>query len=276
MSRAEGNIKSILRTSVLSFTPEEYKYYIEWLIKNFGMKRALKQYVKLFIKNILLGEHYVMIKVPDSNFYLTMRPTLADLETYRYVFMKQEYEYDYTDAEYIIDAGAHIGLVSTFFSLKYPEAKILSIEPEDTNYQLLVTNTKRFPNIKPIKAALWSHKTFVNILNSDVADWEYRVAAAQNNSGITAITVEDAMSDLGAEHIDILKIDIEGAEIEVFKTSNSWIDRIKSIILETHDRFRPGCTQAVETAITGRNFDLLELPGCIALVRQQESDNESS
>ena len=44
-----------------------------------------------------------------------------------------------------------------------------------------------------------------------------------------AITVDRLMSDHGIEHIDILKVDIEGAEKEVFADTSAWIDRLVSI-----------------------------------------------
>ena len=54
------------------------------------------------------------------------------------------------------------------------------------------------------------------------------------------------MSRYGIEFIDILKLDIEGAELEVFETSESWIGKVGMLAVETHDRFRPGCSKAFE------------------------------
>jgi len=270
MPEAKDNIILNLKLRIKRFIPEEHKYFIEWYIKHFGVKSARIEYAKLLLKSILLERPAIRVKVPDSDTYLLLRPSLPDLDTFHYILIKHEYDFDCGNAGYIIDAGAHIGLASVFFALKYPDARILSIEPEDSNYKLLVANTKRFPNIKAIKAALWSHKTFVNILNPDAADWEYRVSDIHNKNGITAITVEDAMSEMATDRIDILKMDIEGSEIEVFKTSGSWIDRIKSIVLETHDRLRPGCTQAMETAIEGRNFDRKSLDGNVLLTQKNQ------
>ncbi|HKQ33130.1 MAG TPA: FkbM family methyltransferase [Thermodesulfobacteriota bacterium] len=270
MSKAASYAMSVLKMTIKRFIPEKHRYFIEWHIKHYGVRSARKEYAKLLLKSILLEHPAVKVKVPDSDTYLLLRPARPDLDTFHYIFIKHEYDFDCKSAGYIIDAGAHVGLASVFFSLKYPEAKILSIEPEDSNYKLLVANTKLFPNIKTIKAALWGHKTFVNILNPDAADWEYRVSDIDNKDGISAITVEDAMSQMATDRIDILKMDIEGSEIEVFKTSGSWIDRIKSIVLETHDRLRPGCAQAMEMAIEGRNFDRKSLDGNVLLTQKNQ------
>ena len=54
--------------------------------------------------------------------------------------------------------------------------------------------------------------------------------------------------------IDVLKIDIEGSELEVLKHSKAWIDDVKTIIIELHDRFQPGCTEALAIAIGGHTY----------------------
>ncbi len=57
------------------------------------------------------------------------------------------------------------------------------------------------------------------------------------------------MEQMGLEHIDVLKIDIEGSEIEVLRSAPSWIEHVGVILIELHDRFRPGCTQALDRAL---------------------------
>ena len=52
----------------------------------------------------------------------------------------------------------------------------------------------------------------------------------------------------------VLKIDIEGAEKEVFLNSSSWIDKVDTIIVEPHDRFCPGCTEVLENVAKAQNF----------------------
>jgi FkbM family methyltransferase len=268
----EANFILKLKSRIKRFIPEKHKYFIEWHVEHYGVRSARKEYAKLLLKSILLEHPTIRVKVPDSDAYLSLRPSQPDLDTFHMIFLKHEYDFDCGSPKYIIDAGAHIGLSSIFFGLKYPDAKILSIEPEGSNYKLLVTNTKRFPNIKTIKAALWSHKTYVSILNPHATECSYQVTEANDKCEIKTITVDDAMIELSTERIDILKLDIEGSEIEVFKTSGPWIDRIKSIILETHDRFRPGCTQAMETAIKGCDYQIEEFPRNVSLLTKIKSE----
>ena len=59
---------------------------------------------------------------------------------------------------------------------------------------------------------------------------------AGEGHAVAAITRDRLMRDQGIDHIDILKVDIEGAEKEVFADTSAWIDRVGSIIVELHER----------------------------------------
>ena len=50
------------------------------------------------------------------------------------------------------------------------------------------------------------------------------------------------------KHIDLLKIDIEGAEKEVFEHSSMWIDQVGALVIELHDRFKDGCSSSLYSA----------------------------
>lgn len=66
---------------------------------------------------------------------------------------------------------------------------------------------------------------------------------------VDALTVDDLFREYAIDRIDLLKLDIEGSEAEVFASSSGWIDRVDAICLELHDRFRPGSTRAFFTAV---------------------------
>jgi len=58
---------------------------------------------------------------------------------------------------------------------------------------------------------------------------------------VDGMTIEKVMEKFNLEKIDILKIDIEGAEREVFRDTSAWIERVDAIIAELHDHMKPGC-----------------------------------
>lgn len=258
----------IFKSVAKSLIPNKYWYFIRWNINNFGTFAAVVEYFRILVMTRIVKEIVVKVKVPNTNIKLQVRPIYTDLIIFDDIFIKELCNATYKSAKFIVDAGAHIGLVSIYFALKYPKAMILAIEPEDGNYELLAYNTKKFPRIKILKAGLWSHKTKLSILNPEEPSWGFQVG--ENNGKIDAISVEDAMEKLGTSFIDILKMNIEGSEKELFLSSGSWIDRVRIIIVELHDRFRPGCTQAMENAIKGRNFVITRL-GYNTILSQQNN-----
>ena len=61
----------------------------------------------------------------------------------------KEYDFAVDRPSVIIDAGANIGLASIWFASKFPEARILAIEPEKSNYELLVRNVEPLHHVTP-------------------------------------------------------------------------------------------------------------------------------
>jgi hypothetical protein len=66
------------------------------------------------------------------------RQGTSDSEVFKDIFVRRNYRLPvYTRPKLIIDGGAYVGYSSLYFSLKYPEAKIIAVEPEDSNFELL-------------------------------------------------------------------------------------------------------------------------------------------
>lgn len=57
------------------------------------------------------------------------------------------------------------------------------------------------------------------------------------------------LADYQVAQIDLLKVDIECSEIEVFAGAAAWIDRVGVILIELHDRFKRGCALSFYTAV---------------------------
>ena len=147
-----------------------------------------------------------------------LRPGTSDLEVFHGIFADKDYEFACWDIspELIMDAGANIGLTSLYFAKKHPAARIIAIEPEASNVELLRRNTHSEPNIKVISGALWPRKTKLSMVDGDAEKWAFSVREGTTSSGIEAWTIPDILADTGAGRIDLLKIDIEGAEKELF------------------------------------------------------------
>jgi FkbM family methyltransferase len=198
------------------------------------------------------SSRFITVQPPGIKAPFRLRVLSTDVRTYKQVF--QEAEYDFRalgEPRVIVDAGANIGLASILFANRYPRAKVYAIEPERSNFSLLVENVRPYSNVVPIQAALWGENTTVNILDPGSGAWGFMTDVAGSGHEVPAITVDRLMDEHDIERIDILKVDIEGAEKEVFAKDPAWIGRVGSIICELHERLKGGCNRSFYNATSG-------------------------
>jgi hypothetical protein len=187
-------------------------------------------------RKIRRGSHgrKIQIAVPGSRARLFLRLGTTDIYVFNSIYREGQYGWDFpVTPRVIVDAGAYTGLSTAFFAMRYPDARIIAIEPDEQNFELLLQNTASFSNVRAIRAALWSERTL----------------AEPSAKSIRAITVADVLREYRLERIDLLKVDIEGSEKEVFVSSDPWIGYVDAICLELHDRFKAGCSRAFFKAV---------------------------
>lgn len=234
------------------FVRRDYWIFMSWYRERFGFLPAVISYLKLSRNGIATVPNRMAGQV------VYLRPATSDQHVYDEIFGAKEYDIDLGDPLFIIDAGAHIGLASVYFANRYPNATVVAIEPEPGNFEVLLKNVKPYRNIKPIHAGLWSKKTHLRIEDSNVATWSFVVLDDPSGTGIPAIAISDIISEFNVTRIDVLKIDIEGSEVQVLNHSKEWIDAVGVLIIELHDRLKPGCTEALQNALESHSYDSSE------------------
>ncbi len=193
------------------------------------------------------------IAVPGLPHPVAIRPGTADASTFEKIFVWNDYDLDYPGGvKTVIDAGANIGLSAVFFTTRFPEATVVAVEPQEENFRLLVRNTAHYPNVIPLRAALWSEDTTLGLSNPDdrVDSYQYSPDASQEE--VDALALPSVLSRFGWSRIDVLKIDIEGAETAVFTDNPEWVDRVGMYIIELHS---PEARQAFTEATSGLEAD---------------------
>ena len=179
-----------------------------------------------------------------------IRPGTTDVEVMQQVLLDNEYDFKLpATPKVIVDAGTNIGMAAVYFATVFPEATIFAIEPDRSNYELTVKNTQGYPRVKALHAALWNTEGQINLL--DVHGGHCGFRTSDDSAGpfhsvakTPAITVDSLMRDHAIEKIDLLKLDIEGAEREVFNASANWISKVQMIMVELHDYLQTGCGDA--------------------------------
>lgn len=182
------------------------------------------------------------LKGIDNKVYL--RKGTTDFMCFNDIFLNKSYEIDIPDPKWIIDCGANIGIGSVYFKVKYPESNIVSLEMEEGNFEILEKNTQNYNNIHLEKVAVWSSSDEDLILEDGNKEWGYTVTNEKKGvvfKKVKSITIDDIMKKYNIEVIDLIKIDIEGAEKEIFKEGVcEWLSKTKVLIIELHDRINPG------------------------------------
>lgn len=199
------------------------------------------------------------LSVPDLSHPVTLRAGGSDLRIFKQIYLRGELDFPLPDAPvYIVDAGANIGLSAVCFAARFPEARVVALEVDAANFALLEENARPYGGrITPLRLALWSGRGRVAITNPGDEAWAFRVAElagspAGAGDAVDAIGVTGLLEQLGLPRVDLLKLDIEGAELEVFSGATRWLDRVGTIAVELHDRLRPGCSAAMDAALAGR------------------------
>jgi FkbM family methyltransferase len=188
---------------------------------------------------------------------------------------------DFGSPHWIIDAGANIGLRTIWFANIFPEANIIAIEPEKTNFNLLQRNTAFYPNVRCVQAGLWKNNAYLKIRNPSDEPWAFIIDELTDNkicnnddihTYIHGITVEHIMKEYAIDNIDVLKIDIEGSEKEVFENSTQWINSVSVFFIELHDRMKRGCAQSFFNAIGHFDYEFLpEIHGDNIIVKRLQN-----
>jgi FkbM family methyltransferase len=189
-----------------------------------------------------------------ATYQMNVRSNTTDILMVKDVLITREYSFNFRkDPQVIIDAGANIGATSVYFAEKFPQATIIAIEPDHENFQLLQKNITSYQNIYPIEGALWYVDSKLSLSNPLNAECAYRVGeneSSSSNTAIDAYSIESICQQFNLDHIDLLKLDIEGAEKELFSNSpEKWLPRVNCIIIELHDRYKVGCSRAFYNAI---------------------------
>jgi FkbM family methyltransferase len=136
----------------------------------------------------------------------------------------------------IVDCGANIGASSVWYSMVYPAASIVAIEPDDENVELLKRNVAG-QNVEVLQAAIGCEPGQVHLEDPGLGEWGYRTAASGSGKLVEQISMRQIVVEQMAKGKTpfIAKIDIEGGEQNLFSKSVEWVDFFPLLVIELHD-----------------------------------------
>lgn len=181
---------------------------------------------------------------------VSLREVGSDIHTFTEVFKEQVYQEllsQVKECRTVIDLGANIGLAALYFTTHFPQCNLLAVEPHPGTYQMLTTNLRDLISggrCRTLKAAVWGKETVLMGQSADEPEhystFAMHEVASTTSDGLQTLglSMPGIIAESGFDNIDILKVDIEGAEVELFKGDVSWLTRVKSVAIEFHDNSR--------------------------------------
>jgi len=232
------------------YNKKDYKILSKWLsVFHRGM----------FISPVISREK-IKFNININNFDLTLeiRKNQSDLYILRENFVQLIYNYDYEkyiqNPSSIVDLGANMGLSSLYFQSRFKNAKIVCVEPVQENVDMIMKNMKNNNFHWSIeKAAIqsnvgtvqlypnewWSSCTVVeDVANKRQMNKErFEYSLKLEPVDVEAVPIDIILDRNNIEIVDILKMDIEGAEQDSILNSPKWLNRVKILIIEIHDKY---------------------------------------
>lgn len=165
---------------------------------------------------------------------------------YKEIFVKENYKCDLSNAPYIIDGGANIGLAVLYLKKHFPNAKIVAFEPNPDSFECLKKNVavNKLEGVEIYPAALSDKDgTLTFYTSSDMPSADVGASAVKGHvdhyhstkGEIIEVTVPSkSLSPFMDRRVDLLKLDIEGSEGAVMKEIAAKFDTVENLIMEYH------------------------------------------
>lgn len=222
---------------------------------HFGLIRALRLYVFDFRRD---ADSSVWVPQLDRRLHFRGK---SDYYVLTLLFQENFYvEPVNWQVRTVIDLGANIGIETSRFAAFHPEAKIIAVEADGDNYRVLRQNTDGLKRVTALHAAAWGSKARFRIKKHESVNMASTVSVTPDGE-VPGVTIFELIEQLGVSELDILKIDVEGAEDSLFgPTISKWIGRVRVIVWELNDHEAPYALRrlvlAMEKAGVSFNFHI--------------------
>ncbi len=187
----------------------------------------------------------------------------SDMEVVNQIFVVDEYACvrDLSSPRLIFDLGANVGYSSAYFLTCFPNAIVVAVEPDPGNFELCRKNLAPYGDrAKVILGAVWSKRSRLLLSRQTFGDgreWAtqvYESEGSEDQATVDGWDIPSLLHLVGGRQIDLLKVDIERSELEIFgASSSSWLSKVRNICIELHG---PDCKQVFLDALRDFDYDL--------------------
>lgn len=189
----------------------------------FAYLKTLPRYVPTQVE--IFGRNF---EIPDS---------LSFYYSYQEIFLEKCYDFPSSNpSPLIIDCGCNCGLSILFFKTKFPAARILGFEADPKIFRIAANNIANFKlsGVTLLNKAIWKSHGLLKF-HPDGADGG-QLHLSEGDSINNSIEVESEVLSKFLENkkIDLLKIDIEGAEMAVLEECRGYLSNVSFLFVEYH------------------------------------------
>ena len=181
-----------------------------------------------------------VVRVPVGGFDVAGFSVSSLAYLHREIFVELEYWFRAQRRDpFIVDGGSNIGMSVLFFKSLYPDSRVLAFEPSKRAYELLVRNVEAngLRDVDARHAALGGENAAVPFFEDPDDPATFRMSTRRERMPGTATSVtQQRLSDSLTGDVDLLKLDIEGAEDSVLADlgDSGAISRVAQLIVEYH------------------------------------------
>jgi FkbM family methyltransferase len=169
---------------------------------------------------------------------LWMRRYGGDIFVFHEVFLSQSYRLPtrwLSDIKTVVDLGANVGFTTLYLSQYLPEARFVCVEPEPSNISLLKHNLRSMRNrVKVIEGAVADRSGEAWFARSAPSWGGQLVENGVKGTPVRCYTMDEIIRAAGLSVIDMMKVDIEGAEKQLLSGRKDWLRNVKLLIIELH------------------------------------------
>lgn len=143
---------------------------------------------------------------------------------------------DGLDATTIVDLGSNVGASVLYFATRYPGARIIAVEPDPATFRKLQANVGSIPGVELRCLAVGGTDGETDFFPSP-RTWEssFRPTPLSGEPiRVRVVTLDTLLSEVGLDHVDLIKLDVEGAEYEILGSSQAWKTSVSTVIGELH------------------------------------------
>ena len=145
------------------------------------------------------------------------------------------------EARVIVDLGANVGYSSVVFLNAFPDVFVLAVEPDPQNAAICAGNLAPYGDrARLVEAAVWSAPGRLKLVRGEFRDgkeWTTQVRPVQLGevADVEALDMPSLLNMCPRSVVDILKMDIEGAEAMLFgQGAERWLRCVRNLCVEIH------------------------------------------